>query len=118
MKEIKSTILYNDTPYDLVFDLNAMETIQDEYGTVGRWAELIDPEPGKEADIKALIFGFQAMLNEGIDMANDNDGGSRPFLSHKQVGRMISQIGMEQAGSKLQELMLRSTASEGDEKNE
>lgn len=132
MKDFKSTIDYNGQKMDLVFDLNVMEQIQDEYGSLEHWGELTSPDPEpvldekgkvigetqKEPDIKAFLFGFTAMLNEGIDMANEADNGNRPFLSKKQVGRIISTVGMTMASEKLKDLVVGSTDTGADGKKE
>ena len=63
MKEMRTEIEYKGTTYNLVFDLNVMEEIQDEYGTLDEWGKLTDGSTG-EPNAKAVIFGFTAMLNE------------------------------------------------------
>lgn len=129
MKEYKVTLHHDGEEYDLVFDLNAMEEIQKEYGTIGHWGDLVEPDPIKklgpdgreitvqpEPDLHALIFGFTAMINEGIDIKND-DGGNRPFLSHKKVGRIITAIGLESAGKTMKDLVSKSIDSGAEGKN-
>jgi hypothetical protein len=56
------------------------------------------------------------MLNEGIDIENDEQGTDKPFLSLKKVGRIISEIGFDNATEALNETVIESTKS--DEKNE
>ena len=73
MKDIKGEITYNGKVYPYVFNLNVMEAIQDEYGTLDKWGELTDGSSG-EVNAKALIFGFTAMFNEGIDIQNEEKG--------------------------------------------
>ena len=115
MKDFENTIQYKNESYVLVFNLNVMEAIQQEYGTIEKWGELTDGQAG-EPDAKAIIFGFREMLNEGIDIENDEKGTEKPFLSLKQVGRIISEIGFENATTALNETVVESTKSE--EKNE
>ena len=90
-----------------------MEEIQEEYGSVEAWGELVeaDAEP-KAKDIK---YGFTAMLNEGIDIYNETHDNKREFLTAKQVGRIISDIGLAAAAQTLNETVVESTKS--DEKN-
>ena len=125
MKDLKITIPYRDQTLELVFDLNVMEEIQGEYGSFAKWAELSSPDPVEirddngvvirteqpEPDIKALLFGFTAMLNEGIDIAND-DGGKRPMLTSKQVGRIITEVGLAKANEALQRAVSASITTE------
>lgn len=130
VRDFKTTIQVNDQDMDLVFDLNVMEEIQTEYGSMGQWGDLTAPEPDeivdpktgavtliqrKEPDVHAVIFGFRAMLNEGIDIANE-DGKNRPMLTHKQAGRIVTALGLAAAAQKLEETVTKSTAGL-DEKN-
>lgn len=114
MKDYVDHITYKDKEYTLVFNLNVMEEIQTEYGTIEHWGELTDGE-AREPDAKAIIFGFREMLNEGIDIENDENGTEIPFLSLKKVGRIISEIGFDNATMKLNETVIEATKSE--EKN-
>lgn len=114
MKEMKSEIIYKDKKYSLVFNLNVMEVIQDEYGTVGKWGELTDGSTG-EVNAKAVIFGLTEMLNEGIDIDNEENGTDIKPFTKKQVGRILTEIGLQAATQKLNETVIESTKS--DEKN-
>ena len=111
MKDIYGEITYKDKTYKLAFNLNVMESIQEEYGSVGAWAELTDKD---EPDFKAIIFGFTEMLNEGIEMDNDDNGTNDKLLTHKQVGRMITEIGLAEASHALKDTVINSVR---DEKN-
>ena len=115
----KQEVTYKGINYNLVFDLNVMEIIQEEYGTVEKWGELTDGNAG-EVNAKAVLFGLAAMINEGIDMDNeDNEGreGYTPkkFLTAKTVGRLLTEVGLNEATRKLNETVVESTRS--DEKN-
>ena len=114
MKEVSKTINYKGKDYKLVFNLNVMEVIQEEYKTINAWGELTDGKSG-EVDVKALKFGFAAMLNEGIDIDNDDNGTNEPFLTLKQVGRMLSEIGFTLVTEDMNEVVVESVKSE--EKN-
>ena len=114
MKEVSKTINYKGKDYKLVFNLNVMEVIQEEYRTINAWGELTDGKSG-EVDVKALKFGFAAMLNEGIDIDNEDREVKEPFLTLKQVGRMLSEIGFNQVTEDMNEVVVESVKS--DEKN-
>lgn len=114
MKEMRNEIEYKGQKYSLVFNLNVMEVIQDEYGTLDKWGSLTDVKKG-EPNAKAVLFGFTAMLNEGIDIDNEENGTHINFLTHKQVGRMLTEIGLREATKKMNEAVIESTKS--DEKN-
>lgn len=108
LKEVTSTINYKDEEYKLVFNLNVMEKIQDEYGTLDNWGELTDGSKS-EVNIKALVFGITEMINEAIDIENDETGERKPFISHKKVGRILTDIGIESAAQNMNELVIEST---------
>ena len=108
-----NSIKYKGEDYELVFNLNVMEVIQERYGTVERWGELVeaDAEP-KAKDIK---FGFTAMLNEGIEIYNEEHEEKRKLFTEKQVGRLLTEIGLAEAAKSLNKAVVESTKS--DEKN-
>lgn len=142
MKDINGKIQYKNKEYRLVFNLNVMEAVQAEYGTLEQWGDLTDgtayakkayeaqngsldgwddlkPEEKEkyegEPDAKAVIFGFTQMLNEGIDIENEENGTDIKPLTLKQVGRIITEIGLANATAQLNETVVKSTQSE--EKN-
>ena len=114
MKEMRNEIEYKGQKYNLVFNLNVMEVIQDEYGTLDKWGALTDGSKG-EPNAKAVVFGFTAMLNEGIDIDNEEKGLDIKPLTHKQVGRILTEIGLREATLKMNNTVIESTKSE--EKN-
>lgn len=116
MKDISKTLEYNGKTYNVVFDLNVMEAIQEEYGTLDKWADLTDGGKG-EPNAKAVIFGFTEMLNEGIDIANEENGTKDAFLTTKQVGRILTRVGMNEAAKTMQEAVVESTKGDSS-KNE
>lgn len=114
MKNNNVEIEYKNKTYNLVFNLNVMEAIQEEYETLDNWGLLTDGKKG-EPNAKAVIYGFTQMINEGIDIANDENGTEEKLLTLKQVGRIITEVGLEQATMKLNKAVIESTKSE--EKN-
>lgn len=102
--------------YPLVFNLNVMEDIQREYETVEKWGELTDGSGG-ELDAKALKYGLTAMINEGIDIYNEDHEEKRAFITEKQMGRIITELGVEEAGKILNDTVIESAKSD-DAKNE
>ena len=115
MKDINGKIQYKDKEYSLVFNLNVMEKIQEKYGTLEEWGNLTDGSKNGEPDAKAVIFGFTEMLNEGIDIENEENGTDIKPLTLKQVGRIITEIGIADATNTLNKTVVESTKSE--EKN-
>lgn len=110
MKDINGKIQYKDKEYSIIFNLNVMERIQEEYGSLDAWGTLTDGSNG-EPNAKAVIFGFTEMLNEGLDMECEESGAEFKPFTHKQVGRMITEIGLKQATRKLNETVVESTKS-------
>ena len=52
--------------YPLVFTLNVMEAIQEKYGSIEAWSNLIQRDG--EPDIKALKFFITEAINEGLEI--------------------------------------------------
>lgn len=108
MKDYKITFKVEDKEYPAIFNLNVMEQIQEEYGSVQKWGELTDAKSG-EPNAKAIIFGFWAMINEAIDIENDENGGNQPLFTIKQVGRIISRAGVENSAHTLNNAVIEAT---------
>lgn len=102
--------------YPLVFNLNVIEKIQDKYGSYEKWGEMTDGKE-REINIGALKFGILEMINEGIDIENENNEAKREFVTSKQVGRLITELGMKNLTDKVQETVIESTKDEEEEKN-
>lgn len=112
MKENANTIEYKGKTYNLCFNFNVMQQIQEEYGAFAKWADLTDGEANHgEANMKAVIFGITAMINEGIDIENEEQGTDVKPMTTKQVGRMITAIGLESSVEKMNSTVVESTQS-------
>lgn len=114
-KKTNDAIIYKGVEYHLAFNLNVMEEIQQEYGSLDAWGKHTDGKDG-EPDAKAVIFGFGAMLHEGIDIDNEDNGTDIKPLTLKQVGRLISTVGLDVIARQMQGIVTDST--EDDSKNE
>lgn len=115
---MENTINYKGEEYELVFNLNVMEQIQEEYGSVEAWGNLVEAE--SEPKAKDIKYGFTAMLNEGIEIYNEDNEvkegfKKRSLLTPRMVGRIISEIGLADAAKQLNKTVVESTKS--DEKN-
>lgn len=111
MKEITKKIEYKGNEYKLVFNLNVMEEIQNKYGTVSRWGEITDGGKKNEPNIKALRFGITCMINEGIEIENEEKDTDKPLFTEKQVGRLISELGLDEVSEAMQNVVVDSTQS-------
>lgn len=116
MNDAMQTIEYRGKAYKLAFDLNVMEAIQSRYGSIEAWGKLTEPEDGGEPNIRALVFGVTEMINEGIDIDNDENGTDEKWLTHRQVARILTEVGLESVADKMQKSVIDSTAD--DSKNE
>ena len=116
MREVSKKISYKGKDYKLVFNLNVMEIIQDEYKSLDEWGALTDGKSG-EVNVKALIFGLTAMLNEGIEISNEDNNTKEPLLTHRQVGRMLSEVGVENITDDMNNLVVDSTKTEDNRPN-
>jgi len=76
----------------------------------------VDVFETKEVDIKALIFGIKEMINEAIDIDNETSEEKQSFLTERQVGRLITSMGVQNATIQLNNAVINSTSS-NDEKN-
>lgn len=109
---IFSSIEYKGNTYKLVCNLNVLENLQNEYTSFDNWTELVRPtDPKKETDIKALKFAFKEMLNEGIDITNEDEGTDTPLFNDKQVGRIITEVGLTTANEQIMKAITESTKS-------
>lgn len=113
---MRNTIVYIETEkakYPLVFNLNVMEEIQEQYGSLDNWGALTQGDG--EPHIKDLKNGIMAMINEGIDIENEGREQKELFLTRKQVGRILSEVGIPYVIEKIKEITIAST--KGEEKN-
>ena len=51
------------------------------------------------------------MINEGIEIDNDDNGTDNPLLTEKQVGRIISELGIDDVAEQMQNTVVGSTQS-------
>lgn len=107
MKDVNGVITYKGRDYKIVFNLNVMERIQEEYGSVDKWGALTEPRKG-EPNAKAVIFGLTEMINEGIDIDNEENDTQIPFFTKKQVGRILSEVGMDSATQTMKDTIVDS----------
>ena len=110
---MKNIVVYVETErkkIPLVFNLNVMEEIQEKYGSLDKWGELTKGEG--EPKVKDLKAGIMAMMNEAIDIENEENGTTEPMLNEKQIGRIMSEVGLDAIVKKIQEITIASTRSE------
>ena len=101
--------------YPLVFTLNVMESIQEKYGTIEAWSNLIQRDG--EPDIKALKFFITEAINEGLEMEAEKTGEKRETISTKKAGRILTEIGLSGAANKIMATISDSVEMDKTEKN-
>lgn len=103
----KITYLETDSEkFPLAFTLNVMESIQDEYGTLSEWSELIRNQ--KEPNIKALKFFITEAINEGIEIENEKSSEKRASITSSKAGRIITEIGLKKVANKITKMITES----------
>ena len=101
--------------FPLVFTLNVMESIQEKYGTIEKWSKLIQHKD--EPDIKALKFFMTEAINEGIEIENEKLNEKRKAVTSKQVGRILTEIGLSGTANKIMNTISESIQTEETSKN-
>ena len=103
----KITYLETDSEkFPLAFTLNVMESIQNEYGTLSEWSELIRNQ--KEPNIKALKFFITEAINEGIEIENEKSSEKRVPITSSKAGRIITEIGLKKVANTITKMITES----------
>lgn len=103
----KITYLETDSEkFPLAFTLNVMEALQDEYGTLSEWSELIRNK--KEPNIKALKFFITEAINEGIEIENEKSSEKRVPITSSKAGRIITEIGLKKVANTITKMITES----------
>ncbi len=121
MKDKIGYIETKNKKYPICFNLNVMEEIQEKYGTITAWGNLVSNKDGGEPKIKELKEGLLIMINEAIDLQNEikaEGDNKEEFVTSKQVGRIISEVGFTKTTEIIMNLSKNSTDTGENEKNE
>lgn len=94
--------------FPIAFTLNVMELIQNKYGSLNAWKDEIEPNDGTEPRISSVVFFFLEGINEGIDIENEKNNGSRKFITSKQAGRIITELGLNESAKVIKEVVIDS----------
>ena len=112
----KINYLETETERDpLVFTLNVMEAIQEKYGSIEAWSNLIQRDG--EPDIKALKFFITEAINEGLEIEAERNGEKPKVITAKKAGRILTEIGLSGAASKIMNTIAESIQTEDSAKN-
>lgn len=103
----KITYLETDSEkFPLAFTLNVMEALQDKYGALLEWSELIRNQ--KEPNIKALKFFITEAINEGIEIENEKSSEKRVSITSSKAGRIITEIGLKKVANTITKMITES----------
>ena len=102
--------------YPIAFTLNTMEQIQLQYGSFENWYTIFTQE-NAEISYKDLIWSFEQIINEGIDIDNEEGKTYTTPIQHKQAGRLITEYGELNAIKSLFKLVGASMPKADDSKN-
>lgn len=115
MKEKLAYIKAGNKEYPICFNLNVMEEIQNAYGTVADWADIVEKSNTGEPKVSDLKVGLREMINEAIDIQNESSDIKQEFVSLKQVGRIITDAGISNVLSAIKNLSISSTEDKEEE---
>lgn len=110
MKDVIKKIKTSTAEYPLVLNLNIIDLVQDKYKSLEKWADLIEGKIRNNKgeiikkvtpSIKDIKWFFKEAINEGIDIENESSENKRSFITEKQAGRIITEIGIEEASEKI-----------------
>ncbi len=68
-----------------------------------------------EADIEAICDSFTEIINEGIDYENEINSTNRAMLTVRQVGRIITAYGLQNASAMIKAATVASISSDEEE---
>ena len=109
MKETFETIEYKGKKYPLVCNINVMEEIQKRYKSFTEWSNLCGGTTDKkEVDIAAFKTGILLMINEGLLIESEDNGTEFKEMTPRQVGRLISEVGLVEVTNKLTKVIVES----------
>ncbi|RDU22758.1 hypothetical protein [Anaerosacchariphilus polymeriproducens] len=112
MKDVMKYIEAEGVKYPMAFNINVVEVMQEKFGTIQKWSNALE---AKEPRMKDIKFTFTECINEGIDIENEKNGENRPFVTEKQVGRILGAL-TDDANGVIRDLVIESNDN-GKEKN-
>ena len=65
-----------------------------------------DKEENKEPKISDVIFGIREMMNEAVDILNEEQEEKYSLFTDKQVGRIVTKVGLTVSKNKIGESIL------------
>ena len=118
MKDVIRYIETEKKKYPLCMNLNVIEEIQEKYQTIEEWFNAILNTTNGFPRLADFKYGLTKMINEGIDIENERKNTNDPFLTEKQVGRIMTEVGLTKIEEIIQSLAVESTKVDDLPKNE
>ena len=53
--------------FPFTYSLNVMEALQNEFGSLNEWSDMVEPKDGSEPKIKALLFFFKEAIPSSVE---------------------------------------------------
>lgn len=99
-------VICGEREYPLFCDFNVLEYIQREYGTIGRYQEIVTGNPGRDGNtsftpinVRAVLDGITVMVNEGIYVQQLAGGEGLEEIDIKYAGVMLRSAGISLVGA-------------------
>lgn len=113
MNDLKFLELPDGKKFPMCLSINVMAELQKKYGSFEETMELIDSSKQDEINYAVLIDFYYYTINEGIDIYNENKNEQEKmnFVSERQAGRIISEIGFAKSKETAKSTVISTDAS-------
>lgn len=113
MNDLKFLELPDGKKIPMCLSINVMAELQKKYGSFEETMELIDSSKQDEINYAVLIDFYYYTINEGIDIYNENKNEQEKmnFVSERQAGRIISEIGFAKSKETAKSTVISTDAS-------
>ena len=113
MNDLKFLELPDGKKYPMCISINVMAELQKKYGSFEETMELIDSSKQDEINYSVLRDFYFYTINEGIDIFNENKNEQEKmnFVSERQAGRIISELGFAKSKETAKSTVISTDAS-------
>ena len=113
MNDLKFLELPDGKKYPMCLSINVMAELQKKYGSFEETMELIDSSKQNEINYAVLVDFYYYSINEGIDIYNENKNEQEKmnFVSERQAGRIISELGFAKSKETAKSTVISTDAS-------
>ncbi len=112
-------LVTKDRSYPICMNINVVEDIQNKYGSIPKWGEVVANKDSDVINIKDLKIGVLLMINEAIDIENSKKAPEErvPFVNERELGRILTEVGLDNAKNIIFDLAKESNSTEDNQKN-